>query len=332
MAQTIARQVPHSPTALYLFSAVINSRTSLVTQTVGICLQCRRQVRSLGQEDPLEKEMATHCSMLVWEIPCTAEPGMGSQGSDTTCRLNHQPSKRSWQGARRVGLTGRCWASRAAHRTCTCMGPQKVHGGPRRQPRSPGSTHLSKPALCTRRRVSKPAAEGRWPRGRGPHQRPMADACQIHFPIKLKRLRKHTLESVTGEPHPATREERHPQSLREQESQGQEKGAGVSPRIYPWLATYLFLSQQARLRGQDTEHQWPSHAGNNGAPRLGGELTAAGRRGRLGSLGWTRTRCCTEDGSPTGTHCKHRELCSMWQPGWEGSLGRMDTCLCVAVL
>jgi len=34
VAQTIARQVPHSPTALYLLSAVINSRTSLVTQTV----------------------------------------------------------------------------------------------------------------------------------------------------------------------------------------------------------------------------------------------------------------------------------------------------------
>ena len=33
------------------------------------------QVRSLGQEDPLEKEMATHCSILAWEIPQTEEPG-----------------------------------------------------------------------------------------------------------------------------------------------------------------------------------------------------------------------------------------------------------------
>ena len=32
-------------------------------------------VRSLGQEDPLEKEMATHSSMLAWEIPWTEEPG-----------------------------------------------------------------------------------------------------------------------------------------------------------------------------------------------------------------------------------------------------------------
>ena len=41
------------------------------------------QVRSLGQEDPLEKEMATHSSTLAWRIPWSEEPGglqsMGSQ-------------------------------------------------------------------------------------------------------------------------------------------------------------------------------------------------------------------------------------------------------------
>ena len=40
-------------------------------------------VRSLGREDPLEKEMATHSSFLAWKIPWTEEPGrvqsMGSQ-------------------------------------------------------------------------------------------------------------------------------------------------------------------------------------------------------------------------------------------------------------
>ena len=44
------------------------------------------QVLSLGQEDPLEKEMATHCSIPAWEIPWTEEPGglssMGLQESD----------------------------------------------------------------------------------------------------------------------------------------------------------------------------------------------------------------------------------------------------------
>ena len=33
------------------------------------------QVRSLGREDPLEEEMATHSSILAWEIPWTEEPG-----------------------------------------------------------------------------------------------------------------------------------------------------------------------------------------------------------------------------------------------------------------
>ena len=45
-------------------------------------------VRFLGWEDPLEKEMVTHSSILAWNIPWTEEPGglqsMGSQESDTT--------------------------------------------------------------------------------------------------------------------------------------------------------------------------------------------------------------------------------------------------------
>ena len=45
-------------------------------------------VRSLGPEDPLEQEMATHSSILAWRIPWTEEPGrlhsMESQESDTT--------------------------------------------------------------------------------------------------------------------------------------------------------------------------------------------------------------------------------------------------------
>ena len=41
-----------------------------------ICLPVQEtQVRSLGQEDPLEKEMATHFCILAWEIPGTEEPG-----------------------------------------------------------------------------------------------------------------------------------------------------------------------------------------------------------------------------------------------------------------
>ena len=51
------------------------------------------QVRFLGQEDALEKDMATHSSILAWKIPWTEEPGerqsMGSQESGTTEGLNH---------------------------------------------------------------------------------------------------------------------------------------------------------------------------------------------------------------------------------------------------
>jgi len=44
------------------------------------------RVPSLGQEDPLEKGMATHSSILAWEIPCTEEPGgpWGHKESDVT--------------------------------------------------------------------------------------------------------------------------------------------------------------------------------------------------------------------------------------------------------
>ena len=45
-------------------------------------------VLSLGWEDPLEKRMATHSSVLAWRIPWTEEPGglesMGCKESDTT--------------------------------------------------------------------------------------------------------------------------------------------------------------------------------------------------------------------------------------------------------
>ena len=59
--------------------------TSLVAAQTVKCLPTMQetQVQSLGQEDPLEKEMAPHCSTLAWKIPWTEEPGrlqlMGSQ-------------------------------------------------------------------------------------------------------------------------------------------------------------------------------------------------------------------------------------------------------------
>ena len=55
---------------------VFPTRTSLVAQMVK-CLPTMWEtwVQSLGQEDPLEKEMAIHSSTLAWKILWTEEPG-----------------------------------------------------------------------------------------------------------------------------------------------------------------------------------------------------------------------------------------------------------------
>ena len=53
--------------------------------------QCSRRVQPLGWEEPLEKEMATHSSILVWRAPWTEEPG----------RLSHWVSN----GSQMVRLT-----------------------------------------------------------------------------------------------------------------------------------------------------------------------------------------------------------------------------------
>ena len=72
------------------------------------------QVRSLGQEDPLEKEMATHPSILAWRILWREEPGRlyspwGHKESDTTEQLHFQftsgePGGLLSMGLQRVGL------------------------------------------------------------------------------------------------------------------------------------------------------------------------------------------------------------------------------------
>ena len=52
------------------------------------------QVQSLGQEDPLEKEMATHSSILAWKIPWTEDPdGLQSMGSQ---RVRHNWAHTHW--------------------------------------------------------------------------------------------------------------------------------------------------------------------------------------------------------------------------------------------
>ena len=64
----------------------------MVAQTVKrLSTMWETRVRSLGQEDPLEKEMAIHSSTIAWKIPSTEEPGRYSpwvrKELDTTERL-----------------------------------------------------------------------------------------------------------------------------------------------------------------------------------------------------------------------------------------------------
>ena len=47
------------------------------------------QVQTLGQEDPLEEEMATHSSILAWRIPWTEEPGRQAIQSMGSQRVRH---------------------------------------------------------------------------------------------------------------------------------------------------------------------------------------------------------------------------------------------------
>ena len=65
-------------------SPQLRNGVSLVAQMVkSLPAGQETRVRSLGQEDPLEKETATHSNILAWRIPWTEEPGwlqsMGSQ-------------------------------------------------------------------------------------------------------------------------------------------------------------------------------------------------------------------------------------------------------------
>ena len=73
--------------------------SSLVAQIVKNLPAMRETwVQSLGWEDPLQKGMATHSSILAWTIPWTEEPGrlqsMGLQESDTTETLTLQQIRR----------------------------------------------------------------------------------------------------------------------------------------------------------------------------------------------------------------------------------------------
>ena len=71
---------------IFRYLYLCTSRTSLVAQMAKrLPTMQETRVRSLGWEDPLEKEMVIHSSTLAWKIPRTEEPGpWGRKESDTT--------------------------------------------------------------------------------------------------------------------------------------------------------------------------------------------------------------------------------------------------------
>ena len=86
----IGRDLDHQG---FFWNQLLNELASLVAQRLKLLLAMPETwVQSLGQEDPLEKEMATHSSILAWRIPWMEEPGglqsTGRKESDTTERLH----------------------------------------------------------------------------------------------------------------------------------------------------------------------------------------------------------------------------------------------------
>ena len=67
---------------VFFFNVIYTERAGVGDFPGGLALKNSPEkeetwVRYLGQEDPLEKEMATHSNILAWEIPWMEEPGRG---------------------------------------------------------------------------------------------------------------------------------------------------------------------------------------------------------------------------------------------------------------
>ena len=105
------------------------------------------QVQSLGWEDPLEKEMATHSSTLAWKIPWTEEPGslqsMGSQRvrQDWVTKLNF-----NWKIIAFQYCVGSCYTTTCISHEYPC-GPSLLNFPP--HPTPPGCHRAHSWAPCT---------------------------------------------------------------------------------------------------------------------------------------------------------------------------------------
>ena len=82
---------PHRVSHVTSLGLDLSYKSSLVAQRVKNLPAVQQiRVQSLGQEDPLEKEMATHSSTLAWRMPWTEEPGkLQSMGLQSRTRLSY---------------------------------------------------------------------------------------------------------------------------------------------------------------------------------------------------------------------------------------------------
>ena len=96
-------EVPCEAGRLWQVLQHLRKEASLVAQTVKNPPAMREtQLRSLGQEGPLEKEMAAHSCMLAWSIPRTEEPaGVCSLGLQSQTWLKQQRPRKGEGGPRR---------------------------------------------------------------------------------------------------------------------------------------------------------------------------------------------------------------------------------------
>ena len=89
------------------------------------------QVQTLGQEDPLEKEVATHCSVLAWEIPWTEEPGrLQSMESQKSVGHNLVPKQQYTVAITITTRTATVTTSDTVqgHNPCVCLADHSTDG------------------------------------------------------------------------------------------------------------------------------------------------------------------------------------------------------------
>ena len=86
---------------LHSLQTLLHARHSLVENVENLSARQETQVQSLGQEDSLEKEMATLFSIIAWRIPWTADPvgysSWGHKESDMTKQLTLSFMAQTWE-------------------------------------------------------------------------------------------------------------------------------------------------------------------------------------------------------------------------------------------